>query len=254
VEYTNNKDSLCRAGLPRSVAINVFCNPGAVSPKTSSIQEVQTCKYNITMEAAAACPVDTSSCGAFTGPSGSTYDLSSLTTTDGYQFKAGVGYTYYWNFCKNVTNTACNQSTVCQLLQDNASFSLGFLPATISEGAGNKQGVTVTYVNNQRKCNGGVVPTTHIQVACDPAATSPIVHSVTEASVCTYIISMSSSVTCQSSSGKELCCLYQTEASQKTLCTSDVICPTLSGYQQIGAWHVSNCTYCKTPAVSRLVI
>jgi len=250
VKYTNNLDDFCISNIRRSVSINVYCGP-SLTPKVSSIEEVQPCQYNITMEAVAACPLGITSCGKFTGSSGTTYDLTSLTTAEGYKFQAE--YTYFWNFCKDVTNSVCPQSAVCQVSSNGVAISLGFLPAIISEGAGDKKGVTVTYVNNQRKCAGGQVPTIHIQVACDPSAISPVVITIIEPSVCTYIISMASAVTCSSSSGKELCCLYQVDASQKTLCTSDLICPSISGYQHIGEWHVSNCTLCKTPALFPLV-
>jgi len=210
--------------------------------------------------------VNGQNCGtAWTSPTGKTYNLAPLTRAkDNPWHYATPGYAYYWNFCANLegtpseVNELLNPVTAIQIetppTEWGPYYPLGLLDGySLSEV---ENGVQLFYTTNNkfRPCRDGVGRTVSISVICDPASEGEVL-SVTESSVCTYLISVRSKYACPVSAGGLKCCLYNTlDSAQKTLCTSDPICPNLTNFKFLGGWTVDSCDSCSFSKLNATLI
>jgi len=141
-------------------------------------------------------PLCVAQCGSYVASDGTVYDLNGLTTLTDYTGTNG-GYTYKWNFCQYIKPTDnCDQTPVAQYTPTYCS-SLGTLPAVIRDHPeGPKNGVTITYVNQNDPCGRENVPrVSNFVVTC--SSTEYKLTSIAETQLCTYEFEILSSVACQ---------------------------------------------------------
>jgi len=138
------------------------------------------------------------SCGVYNASDGSVYNLDPLTTELDYSgAEQGLPYTYYWNFCKTVRESACFPTPLAAQISDTGTcISLGYGTAIISDHpSGPKAGVSITYVNKQdSQCLGGLERISRIIVSCSTTETRLI--QISEPGRCIYLIEMESKFAC----------------------------------------------------------
>lgn len=139
--------------------------------------------------------------------SGAGYDVSSAATQDLYIFDSG----FHWHIrpCGSVSNTTCTSdpealygSMVCQIRPDgSAVYTVANWNQTVAQQAtwlAQPTGPIVTVANGERcGANSNYWRTLSINFECLASATTPVLVSVREPEVCSYIATVRTASACQ---------------------------------------------------------
>jgi hypothetical protein len=135
-------------------------------------------------------------CGTWTGPSGTKYNLDPLSKSVDYiGTEEGTAYTYYYNFCQNIVRqTSCVPAPAVQVSNTGSCTPVGLLPAAMSEIS---NGIKIVYTNNNDLCgNPKSIPrVSTFLITCTPNVEYTLV-SIKEPGVCQYEFSANSKYAC----------------------------------------------------------
>lgn len=129
-------------------------------------------------------------------PLAASCSVSGATLPDGvFTGMDGFGYAYEFSFCEPLPSSACGSDIcVCQSLGDSDLSCGAFNTRTVTAG-GNFASVSFS---NGTQCANGHHRSTRIDGSCDASVFGLVVDSITEPSMCEYVITVRSNSFCSS--------------------------------------------------------
>ena len=248
--YSLNGYYCSAGGVVASATTQFVCNATATTPIISSVT-VNVCSYTAVVQTAAVCaaplplttvglPYVSNVCG------GGVYNLSALDSTD-LTFNTTGGAQYWWRPCSAVTTSTCVNATAPTSFCQSGPYSLGYGLTPNS--------TTYTVLNNGllmqmqdgTLCNNYFPRETNVYLTCNPAATTAVYSSYSEApqaagngySYCHYTLNVQTSAVCSqirqpslpsssSSSGSPSSSSSPSYFSSSSSSSSRVIAPTIT--------------------------